>query len=290
MNKIKILTDSSCDIPKDKEKELDIKIMNFPIIVDGKDYHERVDFDSNEYFKMMDESAEFPSTSQITMFEFLEAYKELFKQGFTDVIHITISSTGSNTHNAALMARNEFYDEVEGADRMRIHIVDSANYTAVQGYGVIQAGIKAQKGSSVDEILSYLEDWYSSAEVIFAAYTLKYAKRSGRISATAAFAGEMLGLKPIIKIAGGVSSTPSKVRGDKNIIPKIVEMAEDEMIPHTPYCIVYGSIKEYADELSKAMTKKFGYPPEWTCQIGAAVASNAGHQVAGVVIKSNRRK
>ncbi|MBQ7132152.1 MAG: DegV family protein [Oscillospiraceae bacterium] len=290
MNKIKILTDSSCDIPKDKEKELDIKIMNFPIIVDGKDYHERVDFDSNEYFKMMDESAEFPSTSQITMFEFLEAYKELFKQGFTDVIHITISSTGSNTHNAALMARNEFYDEVEDADRMRIHIVDSANYTAVQGYGVIQAGIKAQKGSSVDEILSYLEDWYSSAEVIFAAYTLKYAKRSGRISATAAFAGEMLGLKPIIKIAGGVSSTPSKVRGDKNIIPKIVEMAEDEMIPHTPYCIVYGSIKEYADELSKAMTKKFGYPPEWICQIGAAVASNAGHQVAGVVIKSNRRK
>lgn len=290
MNKIKILTDSSCDIPKDKEEELDIKIMNFAIVVDGNDYRERVDFDSDGYFKMMDEALEFPSTSQVTMFEFFEAYTEIFEQGYTDVIHITISSTGSNTHNAAIMARNRFYDEVENAEKMRIHIVDSANYTAVQGYGVIQAGIKAQKGSSVDEILSYLEEWYSSAEVIFAAYTLKYAKRSGRISATAAFAGEMLGLKPIIKIAGGVSSTPNKVRGDKNIIPKIVEMAETEMIPHTPYCIVYGSVKEYADELSKAMTKKFGYPPEWVCKIGAAVASNAGHQVVGIVIKSNRRK
>ncbi len=290
MNKVKILTDSSCDIPKDKEEELGIKIMNFSIVVDGNDYRERVDFDSDGYFKMMDEALEFPSTSQVTMFEFFEAYKEIFEQGYTDVIHITISSTGSNTHNAAIMARNRFYDEVENGEKMRIHIVDSANYTAVQGYGVIQAAIKAQKGSSVDEILSYLEEWYSSAEVIFAAYTLKYAKRSGRISATAAFAGEMLGLKPIIKIAGGVSSTPNKVRGDKNIIPKIVEMAEAEMIPHTPYCIVYGSVREYADELSKAMTKKFGYAPEWLCKIGAAVASNAGHQVVGIVIKSNRRK
>ena len=290
MSKIKVLTDSACDIPKDKEQEFGIKVMNFPITVDGVGYHERVDFDNDQYYKMMDEAVEYPSTAQITMFEFVEAYKELLEQGYSDVIHITISSTGSNTHNAAIMARNEFYDEVEGADKMRIHIVDSANYTAVEGYGVLQAAQKAQKGASVDEILSFLEDWYSSAEVVFAAYTLKYAKRSGRISSAAAFAGELLGLKPILKIAGGVSTTADKVRGDKNIIPKIIEMAEKEMIPHTPYCIVYGSVKEYADEMTKAMTKKFGYPPEWTCQIGAAVASNAGHQVVGVVIKSKRRK
>lgn len=290
MSKIKILTDSACDIPKEKEQELGIKVMCFPITVDGVGYHERIDFDNDQYYKMMDEAVEFPSTAQITMFEFVEAYKELLEQGYSDVIHITISSTGSNTHNAAIMARNEFYDEVEGADKMRIHIVDSANYTAVEGYGVLQAAQKVQKGASVDEILSFLEDWYSSAEVLFAAYTLKYAKRSGRISSAAAFAGELLGLKPILKIAGGVSTTIDKVRGDKNIIPKIIEMVEKEMIPHTPYCVVYGSIKEYADEMTKAMTKKFGYPPEWTCQIGAAVASNAGHQVVGVVIKSKRRK
>lgn len=290
MSKIKILTDSACDIPKDKEQELGIKVMCFPITVDGVGYHERIDFDNDQYYKMMDEAVEFPSTAQITMFEFVEAYKELLEQGYSDVIHITISSTGSNTHNAAIMARNEFYDEVEGADKMRIHIVDSANYTAVEGYGVLQAAQKAQKGASVDEILSFLEDWYSSAEVVFAAYTLKYAKRSGRISSAAAFAGELLGLKPILKISGGVSTTIDKVRGDKNIIPKIIEMAEKEMIPHTPYCVVCGSVKEYADEMTKAMTKKFGYPPEWTCQIGAAVASNAGHQVVGVVIKSKRRK
>ena len=289
MQRIKILTDSACDIPFGKDTELGILIKGFCVTVDGKSYIERRDFNNVQFYKMLEEAREFPKTAQITAYEFHETYKELCAEGYTDVIHVTISSTGSGTYNNALLARDEFYED-NGDKKMKIHIVDSLNYTGVYGYPVIQAAMKVQKGAKVDEILSFLEDWFSSAEVLFSAYTLEYTKRSGRISAAAAFAGELLGLRPIIRISDGVSHVIEKVRGDKNIIPKLIDITMKTMIPHTPYLVMRGCPEEPAEELAKALTKKLGYPPEYFCDVGASVASNCGPRVTGVVLKTAKRR
>ena len=158
MQKIKILTDSTCDIPKEEEKRLGIKIMCFPVTVDGVSYRERQDFSNAEFYKMMDNAKEMPTTSQLTAYEILEVYKELYSEGWTDVIYVTISSTGSATYNNALSAAQTFKEEVLSKDgpKMRIHVVDSKNYTGVYGYPVMQAALKAQKGATSDEIIDYL--------------------------------------------------------------------------------------------------------------------------------------
>lgn len=290
MQRIKILTDSACDIPFGKDEELGIMILSFCVTVDGKSYMERKDFDSRQFYSMLESSREFPKTAQITAYEFHETYCKLRDEGYTDVIHVTISSTGSGTYNNALLARDEFYAEDDNKDRMTVHIVDSLNYTGVYGYPVMQAAAKVQRGAQTDEILSYLEDWFSSAEVLFSAYTLEYTKRSGRISAAAAFAGELLGLRPVIRITDGVSHVIDKVRGDKNIIPRLVDFAIKTMIPRTPYIIMRGSLDEPPEELASILTKKLGYPPEYICEVGASVASNCGPKIVGVVIKSAKRR
>lgn len=290
MQRIKILTDSACDIPFGKDEELGILVMGFCVTVDGQSFTERRDFDSKQFYKMLETAREIPKTAQITAYEFHETYKKLRDEGYTDVIHVTISSTGSGTYNNALLARDEFYEESGNKDKLRIHIVDSLNYTGVYGYPVMQAAMKASRGAKTDEILSYLEEWFSSAEVIFSAYTLEYTKRSGRISAAAAFAGELLGLRPIIRIRDGVSHVIEKVRGDKNIIPKLVDTTMKTMIPHTPYLIMRGCPEEPAEELAKLLTKKLGYPPEYFCDVGASVASNCGPKIVGVVLKTARRR
>lgn len=291
MQKIKILTDSASDISKEDEIALNIKVMGFPITVGNEGYRERTSFNNSEFYDIMDNSQEFPTTAQITMFELIEVYKEIYKAGYTDIIQVTISSTGSNTYSAALMAKDDFFREVpEAAGKFNIAIIDSLNYTATYGYPVTQAAIKADKGASVEEIVSYLNDWFSCGELIFGAYSLEYVKRSGRLSCAAAFVGEVLGLRPILKVIDGKSITAEKVRGDKNIIPKIMECAIESMIPQTPYVIITGSIPEYSDELTSLMTKKLGYPPENLFQVGAAVACNAGHKIVGIVVKGNKRK
>lgn len=291
MQKIKIITDSTSDITKEEEKKLGIKVMCFPITVDGESYRERLDFTNEQFYRMMDNAKEMPKTSQLTAFEILKVFRELYEEGWTDVIYVTISSTGSATYSNALSAAEEFRRETADAEGnvMKIHIIDSKNYTAVYGYPVLQAALKAQKGEHPEEIIEYLKEWFDSAEVHFVPMTLKYAKKSGRISSVAAFAGELLGLKPIIRIANGVSKVMEKVRGEKNIIPKLLADAEKSMIPQTPYIMVMGSDPTLTDALEEKMTEALGYPPVYRVQIGAAVACNAGHNVVGFIIKGRKK-
>ena len=282
MQKIKILTDSTCDIPVDKQKEYGIDIMNFTVIVDGEEYRERQDFTSTEFYEMVEKSKELPKTSQLTTAEILEKYKELEAQGWTDIIYVTICSTGSATYNNALNAAAQFE---EHPSNTKIHVVDSLGYSGMYGYAVMQAALMSQKGSTAQEIVDYLKEWTPRYEAHFVPLSLKYVKKSGRITAAAAFAGELLGLRPLIKLTGGGSFVTQKIRGEKNIIPKIIEDAKQNMQPHTPYLIIVGNNREISEQLEKEMIKEFGYPAEYYNEIGATVTCNTGPGMVGLIFR-----
>lgn len=290
MQKVRLLTDSACDISKEDEAKSGIQILGFPITIDGKGYRERESFTNQEFYRLMDEASEIPRTAQITAYEFEQVFNGCMAEGVTHLIYVAINSTGSNTFNAAQMAKETFFKHnPEALGKMEIYVLDSKGYTAIYGYPLLEAAKKLEKGAAVKEIIDYLEDWFNSAYVIFAPFTLKVVKKSGRVSCAAAFVGEVLGLRPIIQIKDGVSTVIEKVRGDKAVVPKLVALAAENMVPKTPYTMVYGSLDEPIQELVKAMTKQVGYPPEKLFQIGAAISSNAGHQVVGVVIKGQPR-
>ncbi len=285
MQKIKIMTDSTCDVPFDEEKRLGIKILNFPIIVDGKEYRERQDFTNEEFYKMVEQANEMPKTSQLTTYEILEAFNELYKEGWTDVIYVTICSTGSATYNNALNAAKQFEQETanSGKPKMRIYVIDSIGYSGMYGYNVMEAAKMAQRGVNVDDIVDYLKDYFKHTEGHIVPLTLKYVKKSGRVTAAAAFAGELLGLRPLIKLAGGGTEVLEKVRGEKNIIPKLLADAEKYMDTSKPYLIVVGKNKELPKILAAEMEKKFGYAPEYFNEIGAAVTINTGPELVGLI-------
>ncbi len=291
MQKIKILTDSTCDISFEDEKKNGIKIMNFPITVDGNEYRERVDITNEKFYNMVDDAQEMPKTSQLTTFEILENYKELYNEGWTDVIHICICSTGSQTYNNAMAAAAQFKEETadSGKPKMRIYVVDSKGYSGMYGYAVIQAAQMAKKGGNPEDIVDYLNDWASRVEAHIVPLTLKYVKKSGRITAAAAFAGELLGFRPIIKLAGGGTAVLEKIRGEKNIISKLLADVEKYMEPGTPYLIVRGRNKELPETMAFEMEKKFGYPPEYMNDIGVAVTCNTGPDLVGVIFRSKEK-
>lgn len=290
MSKIKILTDSASDVDCRTAAEYGIDVIGFTVTLDGQTYIEGVDFNTDEFYEMMNTSSDFPKTSQIKTEEFSEKFKKYYKEGYTDVIYISISSTGSATYNNSINARQNFYDEnPEAADKINIHIIDSLNYTAAYGYLAIEAANKVRKGCNAEEIIAYLEDWISCSEIYFVAYTLEYVKRSGRISAAAAFVGELLGLKPVILMINGESRVTEKIRGEKNIIPRVIETAKKNMIPKTPYVLLKGSLDAESDTFCKEITKALGYPPERTMKIGSTIASHAGHKIIGVLIKGQKR-
>lgn len=287
MAKIKLLTDSASDITKEQEEALGIQVVPFKVAMGDKSYISRVDFDNEKFYHMMDEFDGLPVTSQITAFEYGEIFEGIYDDGYTDIINVTINSEGSATYGNAVMAANNFFEKhPEAKGKFEIYNIDAESYSGAYGYPLVQAAIKIQKGCTAKEAVDYITDWVKNCVIFFAPYTLKYAKKSGRIPSAAAFVGEVMGLRPIMRIHDHKIVTESKVRGDKAIVPKIVDLCANEIIPQTPYCIVYGNDDSVRDELAKALTKKLGYPPVDFYQIGAAIAINAGPKVTGVIFKA----
>lgn len=282
--KIKLMTDSVSDIAKARAEELGIYMLCMPITIDGKALREELDFTKDEFYEMIDRAQEYPSTAQVTPFEILEAYEAIEKEGYTDLIYMSIGSGGSGTYNNAVQMREQFYADHPDS-QMKIHLVDGRNYTATYGYAVVEAAKMLARGASVPEITDYMEDWARHAGLYFVPMTLKYVKRSGRVSAAAAFAGELLGLKPFCRICNCQSSVIQKIRGEQNIIPKMVEVVKADIQPHSPYIVMYGADKKIAEDLGAALTKALGYPPEGYWNIGAAICCNAGPRSFGFVIK-----
>lgn len=291
MDRIKIMTDSASDIPKELEKQYDIRILSFPVTVGDKGYLERVDFTNEEFYEVLQNAPKIPVTSQITVFQFEEEFKTFFEQGYAELIYVSIYSGGSSTYNNAVMAREQFYEShPEAKEQFKIHLVDSKAYTMAYGYPVVEAAKKAQRGASSDEIVAYLEDWFDSVEIYFAPYTLEFVKKSGRVPAAAAFVGELIGLRPIISIIDGETKVIEKVRGDKAILPALLKHAKERIIPQTPYMLVRSTKNDECAELAGQLKKQFGYEAVGQFDIGAAISINAGPKVVGVIVKGQNRR
>ena len=126
-----------------------------------------------------------------------------------------------------------------------------------------------------------MNDRLENSVVYFVPYTLKYAGKSGRIPSAAAFVGELVGLKPIMRIHDHTIVTDDKVRGEKKIIPTVTAKVKADIRPGSPYVIVCGLNPADGDALERALTDALGYPPAGRTQIGAAIAINAGPRVVG---------
>ena len=237
MSKIALMTDSASDIPVSFEKQYGIDILPFMITVDGKSYVERQDFTNEEYYQILARCVDIPKTSQITMMRFEEKFSEYNAKGIDDLIYVSINSGGSNTYNAALMACQSFKEENPDS-KMNIYVVDSHNYSMTYGWAVCEAARKITGGADAKSIVEYLEDHFARVEVALSMYTLKFVKKSGRVSAAAAFAGELLGLRPIITIIDGVTATVSKVRGDVNVMPALIAHAKKRISQGSGYLVM----------------------------------------------------
>ena len=288
--KILLMTDSACDIPDEDLIAGGIVMLPIPIAIDGKPYLERVDFTSAEFYDRLTAAKELPVTSHILSITYQAAFEDAMENGYTDIILTTITSKGSNMFQAAVAAKKLFYSEHPGAAKMRITILDSGSYTAGYGYPIIEASKMITAGRTAEEIVSYLDDFYACCEIVFATYSLEYARRSGRIPVAAAFVGEVLGLRPIISIVDGVTKTVEKVRGDKNVVTRIVDYAYGRAAGKKEIvAVVYGAAEELADDIGKAIAKKFGRAPRARYEIGAAITINAGPKVVGVILRGEKR-
>lgn len=287
MARIKFTTDSAADLPAQLREELDIQVLPFPIAMGDEEYADGVDFTPDQFFDMLLAAPQIPTHAQLNAYIFTECFEEAWKEGYTDLIHTSINSKGSATYANAIQAREEFYkDHPEAKDTFHIYLLDSKTYTMAYGWAVAQGVKMARDGAQAQEIVDYIQDWLDHVRVVFAPLDLRFAKKSGRISAVAAFMGEALGLKPIMTFVDGESKILAKVRGEKNVISTMMDLCTKERQPGTPYLLIRGNNAEQSAKLREACLSQLGEEAAMEYPIGGVVAINAGPNIVGLLYRT----
>ena len=269
MVRIKFSTDSAADIPPALREELGIQVLPFPIAMGDKEYDDGFDFTPEEFYEMLLAAPKIPTHAQLNPYVFTELFEQAWEEGYTDLIHTSINSKGSATCANAYQARGDFYkDHPEARDAFHIHIIDALNYTMGYGWAVVQAARMASEGAAPQAAVDFIQDWVDHVRVIFSPLDLRFAKKSGRVSAAAAFVGEALGLKPVMTFTGGESRILAKVRGEKALVAKLVELCKNERRPGTPYLLIQGNNLDQSDKLREACLRELG--EEAALEIGRA--------------------
>ncbi len=287
---IMLMADSTCDIPQELAAELGILVMYVTVNIGGTIYQDSIDFTPDEFYEMLEKEEEIPVTAAVNTATFKENYEKAYAEGYTDIICTTINSAGASTFQSANLARDLFFEETpEAQGKINIHTVDSRSYSLGFGLPLIQAARMRNSGAAVGELIEYLETWYRSLQIYLGIYDLRFAKKSGRISAAAAFIGELLGFKPIMRMIHGISENIEKVRGERNLIPRLIEHVKGaaEGVPNQEFCIIAGSVTGEGKELEKAVEAALGVKSQGFYRLGSAVAINAGPKTVAVILRGS---
>ena len=283
MEKIHIFSDSACDIPEALVNQYQIEIIPIHITHEGHTFREYYDTTPEQYWKLLQASDDIPQTSQITPAQVLECYRRAHEAGCTHVLGIIMNAKGSGGFQSCCIARDLFYDEY-GRD-MHIELVDSETYTMIYGRVLLKAAEMRDQGDSFEAILGVVRSRLARSEAVLGVYTLKHLKKSGRISGGAAFVGEALGLKPVSHVYAGSVDVCGKVRGEKNLIPKMVEFVRQHAvgIEKQEAGLLYGAVPEdRIAELEKQLYA-IGFRSVARWPIGVSVITNTGPEALAVM-------
>ena len=201
---VRIICDSSADVSEETREKITVIPLN--LYFGDDEYLDGVNITYKEFYEKLIESDELPHTSQANPETFRSVFEEVKKNNETAIL-ITLSSTLSGTYQSALIAAEDY----EG----KIYVVDSKNATIGSGILAELAVRLSEEGLSAKEIFDKLNEEKEKICLMGIVDTLEYLKRGGRISSTAAFAGDLLGIKPVLRIKDGEIVILGKARGSK---------------------------------------------------------------------------
>ena len=243
---VKLIIDSASDISVKEAQELGVAVVPLTITFGEEDFEDGVTLSPVQFYEKLVNEKSLPKTSQANAFKFEEEIEKIVNSGDEAVI-ITISSKLSGTYNSACQAASKY----EG----KVYVVDSMTACSGEGLLGLYAVELINQGKSAKEIVGELEVQKDKIHVFAMIDTLKYLKKGGRISAVAAFAGELLSLKPIVKMVDGQVKMIGKCMGAKKgmaFLDKVI--ANNGGIDYSkPYCLIWSgtedsNVKKYIEE------------------------------------------
>lgn len=267
---IKIITDSTSDMGLDQAKKEDIGIVCLKVIMDKKEYKDRVDLKPEQFYDLLETLDTLPTTSQPSPQDFLTIYQEA-KEKKEDVLVITLSSVLSGTYQSACIAKDL-------VDYENIYILDSLN--ATQGLHIlVEKAMQLKKaGKSFQEMISFLEEYKKRICIFGIVDTLEYFYKGGRLSKLSATTGSLLKFKPILGLRNGTLDVFAKARGTQKATLKLIDLIKETGGIDLDEPIVLGYTGNHTDmeKFETTLKEAFSFDQPLYGIVGPVIGTHAG--------------
>ena len=275
--KIKIISDSTCDLPKELLEKHNITVVPLTVIKNGKQYSDAVDITPADIFAHVAAGGSLCTTTALNMGEYVDCFIR-FASEYDGVLHINLGSGFSSCYQNACLAAEEF-------DNVRV--VDSCNLSAGQGFVVLKACELAESCASLDELHQAVSEYAQKVECSFLLDQLAYMVKGGRCSSAAALGANLLNLKPCIEVKDNKMSVVKKYRG--NYVKCLTTYAKDRLcdrddidsnivfITHTPVT------DECMDAVIQAIDEYGNFENKYDAVAGCTVSCHCGPGTLGLI-------
>lgn len=233
MGNVAIVTDSNSGISQAEAKELGIYVIPMPFLVDGKLYFEDVDMNKEQFYHFLENDADL-STSQPSPGDVMDLWDKFLKE-YDEIVHIPMSSGLSASCSTAMGLARDYDGKVQVVDNQRISVTMQQS--------VMDAKHLVAAGKSAAQIKEILEKEALESSIYLMVDTLKYLKKGGRITPSAALLGSALNLKPILQIQGDKLDAYKKVRGVKAAKKNMLEAMKKDVEGRFSDYVTKGQLK-----------------------------------------------
>ncbi len=223
--KIKIMVDTGSDISHETAEKYNISVLPILSVFGTKTYDTWNDISNKEFFRLLKNSDEIPTTSQTPYQTMYDMLLDAARQ-YDSVIVFTLSSKASGQYSTLNIVKNDIIENaLPDAD---IRIFDTMSFTVMIAQTAVYASHLAAEGKSADEIIPLCEEYLKSWDIAFVVGDLTYLQKGGRISKTVMAIGTLLDIKPVLTIRNGLIESIDKFRGKKNIPAKLLKKIKSD--------------------------------------------------------------
>lgn len=272
---VRIVTDSTADLPRELAESLGVSVVPLTVTFGHETFLDGVTMSSDEFYRRLASTKDFPTTSQPPVGAFVERFRTLGSNG-DSVVSIHISASLSGTYNVALQAKEELKDT-----GLKIAVVDSRQVSIGLGFAVLAAARAAADGNGLESVAETARQVAARTHIVFMLRTLEFLRRGGRIGRASAFLGSLLKIYPILEVQGGVVTPLERPRSRKRGLDRMCEIAEGRA-PFEELAVLAGADADGANYVFERIGK---LAPSGTdlvvSQIGPVVGAHAGPGLVG---------
>lgn len=283
MTTIRIVTDSTADLPADIRKQFGIEMVPLQLSFGDETFLDALTIETEQFYTKLAASEQLPKSSQPTP----DAFKAIYERILTEtpdahIISIQLSASLSGTYQSAVIGSTMV--DLEDAES-RITVFDSKSASIGIGVLVLKAAEMAAAGSSKEQIIAELEQLRSKTKIYFLVDTLEYLQKGGRIGKASAVIGSLLNIKPILTLdEDGVVSSIDKVRGQKKAMLRIVELIGQSFNGQEPVTVTFAYAQriEGAHEMNELLKSHFNVQSTTYYELGPVIGTHAGPGTVGL--------